>query len=606
MSRISTLFTLLAIAGPVAISAQAPKRVATSAQINASASYAPLRRQEMSVENTSMMAAKPMVEHRQVLAPNGKVAAVAPIPLGTASNGFTSIRTHQNQVVNCDSLGIVGFIHRQDINIWGGGTTENGRFRYDLSIDGGMTFTNDIGPVQTTYTNYGRYPQFTGFNPGTTNNPFDSKFVWIGPTNRFPTPGWLDQANGLAEVGLGAINSTDNYDFDSRKTLLPGGLTEGLPGEFWTVSFQDDGTNAGIITDSLFVMKGTYNTTSMDVDWTMAHVLVPGYDMTGDGDRNAVGPNIAFSPDGMHGWIAMVSNIGTDPKNTTLFPVFFHSTDGGATWGAPTEVDMDQFPWVADSLQSLWTDSLNNPASSGLSTTAFDFDITVDNNGDVHMAVVVGTTAATAFSISSGLAMFMSDVHSTGGGTGWDMTYISPVLTFRGEFGTGAQTYTQDNFPQIARNNSGGIIFYSWVDSDTATATGNMTGVGFQNSDNVAPNLRIAMRRVFDGSMAYPKMVSDLDLTWDGKMLAPTMAPVVHKTGNKYELPIVAMELVTNDISASCAYHYFGHDAYFDLDVDQWCDAFQHGRWVGSVGDMSVLPQLAQLHVTRTWSTGSF
>lgn len=573
MSKISTLLVTAALVAPTLAWAQGPtKRVASPSQISATSTYKSRLQQELTVEDPSLMRARPYTPgQQQTLSPNGKTAAVAPIQLATSSNALTAIRASQNQVVAVDSLDMVAFIHRQDITIWGGGTNDNGKYRYDVSIDGGSTFNNDIGALQTVFTNYGRYPQITAYKTPTAGaGPLNANFVWNGPTNRFPTPGWIGHVYGFADVATsGSPASTEHYLFDNEATLLPGGLCQGQPGEFWTVDFQFDGTN---VMDSIYVMKGTYNSSTDDIDWVIAHRVAPGYDKTADGTATAIGPNIAFSPDGQHGWIGILSNIGTDPKNSTIFPVFFHSTDGGDTWGAPVEVDLDQFAWIADSLQSLWVDSLGNPASSGEATTAFDFDITVDNYGQVHMGVVIGTTGAgQAFSISSGLAKFYADVHSTP--TGWDVAYIAPVLTFRGEFGT-PNVVTQDNFAQISRTEDGSIIFYSWADSDTAQFTGNMNGVGLGVSDNIAPNLRIGARRVVDGAMAYPKLVTDGDLVWEGRMLIPTMAPTVIQTGNRYELPIVALELLQNDANLQTQFWYFGKDAYFEFGggESEWCD----------------------------------
>ena len=569
MRKLSTFITVLTLAAPALLWAQAPKKVASTAQIQAKATHRPLVQQQYAQENPNMMAAKPIGRTTPTLSPNGKTAAVSPIALGTASNGFTGLTTYQNQVVSVDSLDVVAYIHRQDINIWGGGGTANGQYRYDISLDGGSTFTNDIGPIQTVYTNYGRYPQISAFNPGTTRNPFDAKLPYYGPTNRFPTPGWLDHVSGLAQLSNASpITSTETYQFDGRNPVLPGGLCQGLPGEFWTVAFQDDGTD---ITDTMFIFKGTYNSGTQDLNWAIHAAVTPGYDRSFDGSVVGICPNIAFSPDGTHGWISILGNIGTDPKNETVFPIFWHSTDGGATWGPPTEVDLDLVPWMADSLQSLWVDTTGFPASSGFATTAFEADITVDEYGDVHMGVVLGT-AAGGFAISSGLAKFMADVHSTGQGTGWDATYIAPVLTFRGEFGTGSQTLTQDNFPQVSRDEAGTMVFYSWADSDTSLLSGNQNGVGFGTADNLAPNLRIGVRRVIDGAMSYPKLITDGDLLWEGRALVPTMAPTVHKIGSRYELPIVMVDMVNNDVSLACAFWYFGNDAFYDFSVDSWCN----------------------------------
>lgn len=537
----------------------------TKDRLEMRSSYAPIQDQILNYEDESMMRARPIANPNNYT-PSGKVAAVNPVALGRASNGFTILRPEQNQLWANDDMNYVSFIHRQDVTIWGGGGTENGKYRYDFSTDGGQSFNNDIGALQNLYTNYGRYPNITQFNPAGTSNPFDAKVVYTGATNKFPTPGWIGHVYGTSDVTTGAPTVTEQYLFDTDNTLLPGGLCEGLPGEFWSVEFQYDGA---AVMDSIRLMKGTWNSMTNDVDWVL-HAKIDGdHDKSFDGTITSVGPNIAFSPDGMTGWICFLGNVnnGTNTNNETVMPCFIKSTDGGATWGNPIEADMDTIPWIADSLQTLWiaVDTLTGdtvPAGSGLATTGFDYDVTVDGNGNPHCAVVVGNSPG-GFSISSGLAMFVADIYSTDGGASFDAKYISPILTFRGTYGI-TDPITVDNYVQVSRDADGSHIFYSWVDSDTAAATGNMNGIGFGVSDNLSPNMRIASMRVSDRFQTCPQLVTDEDFQWEGAALTPTMSPITLTNGTQYNMPIAAMQFVNGSPGDPCAFWYFGNDAVID------------------------------------------
>lgn len=547
------------------------QQVATPEMLQERASYQPKFDQINSYEAKSMLQATPIAPAGQQMTPTGKVAAVSPVQLGRASNAYTILRNEQNQVVASDDLNMVAFIHRHDVTIWGGGGTENGKFRYDFSIDGGNTFTNDIGTMQNVYVNFGRYPNISLYNPAANLNPFASKVVYSGPTNGFPTPGWVGHVYGVSDVTLtNPPATTESYLFDTENTLLPGGLCEGLPGEFWQVEQQWDGA---AIMDSIRVMKGTWNANTQDVDWVLHAKLDADFDKTATGSATSVGPNIAFSPDGQTGWIGYLSNLdanGVGPNDSTLYPCFMKSTDGGATWGAPMEANLDGIPWIADSLQTLWItiDSVNNdtsPASDGRATTAFDFDITVDRDGNPHLAVAIGTAGSNQpFSISSSLAMFLGDVWSPDGGATWAVNYVSPVLCFRGDFGTG-DPVSMDNFVQISRDEAGDRIFYSWADTDTAAVTGNQNGIGFGQNDQLAPNLRVAGLRLNDGYKTCPKLITDQDFIWEGRALYPTMSPTVLTDGTTgdFKLPIVCEELITNDPLQPCQFWYFGNDATF-------------------------------------------
>jgi Secretion system C-terminal sorting domain len=583
--RKSLLFATIALATlPNLTQAQQPvkKYVATPSQLSARASNQP--RFEQIVHNYSdehLLVAKPFIATPMIAPTMGKVSAVNPVGLGTASNALTFLRQEQNQVAVDNSTDAVAFIHRQDISIWGGAGTENGRYRYDISIDNGATFTNDIGTLQTIYTNYGRYPNLTFFNETGTTNPFDAKILYQGPTNRFPTPGWVGQVNGISSVvNSGSPTATEHYQFDGQKVLLPGGLCQGLPGEFWSVEFSYDGTN---LLDSIRLLKGVYNSGTSDVDWSLFSLIDPGYDKSFDGSIASVGPNIAFSPDGTTGYIGIVSNVvnGTNTNNETLLPVFWKSTDGGATWGNAMEVDLDAIPWIADSLQTLWIDSTGAPASDGRALATFDYDMTVDSRGNVHMGVVIGTGAG-GFAISSSLAKFLGDVTTVDGGATWDVTYLSPVLTFRGTYGSGSAPITVDNSVQVSRDESGDYVFFTWADSDTSVMTGSMNGIGFGVATNDAPNLRAVAKDIANNLQTYPQLITDGDLIWEGRVLSPSMAPIVVTNGSTVELPVVVLDLLTNDPNQPSKFWYFGKDVTFDLsDPSIWCyQPLMHLDWL--------------------------
>lgn len=514
---------------------------------------------------------EPMMRAQQLpvgptYSPNGKTASVNSIPLGSASNAFTILRPEQNQVYANNDLGLVLFGHRNNAGIFGG---SSGNLRYDFSIDGGVSWTNDVGAVNPALTRPARYPNFSAFNPNASSNPLDAKFVYSAPTLN-PSPDWDGHVTGMWDMGA-MTGGTEQYDLLSQQTYLQGGLCEGLPGEFWTVDVDYDGT-APAAQGFIFVNKGVYNGTDSIVWRRVDTIMAPHF--TGfDGGATIVGPNISFSPDGMTGWIAWLGDLigGVD---TTLAPCFIKSSDGGATWDVANaaEFNYQSIPWVADTLKTLWTDSFNNPASSGEGTSGFDFDLIVDGQGNPHVAHVVGSRTVVGgtpgYSISSGIAKFMADVYSPDGGTTWDIAYLSPVLTFRTpDYGT-STTVSMDNNCQISRSPAGDVIFYSWVDSDTAQFTGSMNGVGFGEASNLAPNLRTTARHAYTGALAYPTLVTDGDLTWEGRALFPTMAPVALWDGTEYTLPIVICEFA--DPIGETFFHYFGDETTFD--PARFCD----------------------------------
>lgn len=548
----TVLFGCIALASVQAQSSQR-KVIATPEQL-IPVHYAPHQNAELNSQGFSRTVAAPAVYRAP--ASNPGVAAVAPVALGTAGNVLGSILNDCNQVVADDSTGLVMFIHRNNQTIFGGST---GLLRYDVSIDGGATFSNDIGPLNPTMTIPARYPQIASYGAPGNTNPLSSYAVVIAPTI---TTTWDGHVNGFSQVTTsGAPVTTENYQFSGTASSIPVSLNERVTGEFWTIEAAYPGAT---LNGQFYVCKGVYN--GSDIIWNRVDTISPNNNLSYDGTPHFTSPQISFSPDGQTGWISILADINGGP-DSTLQPCFVKSTDGGQTWGTPTEYNLNSDAWVADTLQSLWVDTLGNPASTGRATAGFDADLTVDVNGNPHLAVVIGsgtsvTNPLPGYTISSGLAKFLGDVTTPDGGVTWTTKYISPILTFRTQvFGATATTVSMDNNVQIARNNSGEEIFFSWVDSDTAQFTGNMNGVGFGESINLAPNLRIAALRVADGFQTYPQLVSDMDLIWEGRILFPTMAPVVLGNGYEWNLPIVVAEMPAYEPVDPANFYYFGNDA---------------------------------------------
>lgn len=532
-----------------------------------------------------MLTAQPMTSG-QTYSPTGKTAAVNPVGIGQSSNVFTCVTTVQNQVWADNSLDMVAFIHRSDVGTWGG---SSGHLRFDLSIDGGNSFTTDIGPVNNDLTRVARYPNITGFNPQNATDPFNTKVVYSAVTLD-PNASFDGHVVGTSTVSTGGPITTENYINIAQGSYITGGLCQGLPGEFWSV---DREWLAAAFTGRLFINKGVYDAVANDVIWVRHDTVTPPNNISINANGTVSNPNIAFSPDGSIGWIAWMGDLigGSD---SVLSPVFMKSSDGGMTWGTPVEYNLNSLPWVADSLRTLWVDSTNATISTGRATCAFDFDLVVDHQGNPHFAGVIGSGSinsdpAPSYSIYPGLAKFLTDVWTPDGGATWTMAYISPVLTFSGDFGTGASgAVRMDNNVQVARHPSNNEIYYSWVDSDTSQFTGSMSGIGFGVSDNLAPNLRIAGRRPYQNTQTYPKRITDGDLTWEGRALWPTMAPIALNSNSCSQLPIVMADLLNNDGYSTVKFWYFGNDA--TICGADFCDVEQMQLWWTAITDPNATP----------------
>lgn len=467
-----------------------------------------------------------------------------PIQLGSSSNIETITQTSQNQVYVDNQTNTVVFIHRQDVTLWGG---SDGQFRYDISTDNGNTFNIDIGDLQPTNSKQGRHPQITVYNPNQSSNPLNTQFVFWGATLD-PAFNFNGHVAGIGDVVTsGQPTNTENYLFNNQPTHITGGLCQGQPGEFWLIEADyDDIDFSGFITWT----KGTYNMNTEDIDWEIPEAVNPGHDNAASPD--ILLPNIAFSPDGSVGWMAFGGDI-TGSTDGVYSPIFYRSLNGGDSWVGPFFLNFNNVTWIDDRLSQFGS-------GSGDYGMVHSFDLTVDANGNPHLLTVVGHISN--FEVQEGAySKLLVDVTSDNLGGSFKANYVAPVLNNWGLFGTpdnNGDLFETDNFCQISRSEDGQIIFYDWIDSVVEDGNGDYEYTGL-----IAPNLRASAYHVNDNTRTCIRKVTDLDFIWDGRALCPTVAPTVVEDNGQYKVPVVMVEMISNDQSQPCQFHYFGNEIVF-------------------------------------------
>lgn len=476
-------------------------------------------------------------------------AAVNPIPLGRASNIYSVINPNQNQVYADPIANTVAFIHQQDVTIWGGGSAANGKLRYDVSIDGGMNFSNDIGVCNNVYQRAARYPQVTGYNPLNYGTGDKIALAYWGMNiinNEIPD-------GHVTGIGRAATESpatfTENYLFMGENTYKPGGMCQGMSGEFWIAEADHDDTK---FVNFITLTKGIYDVNSADINWAVGPVFIPNHQHV-SAQIMEPGPNMAFSPDGSTGWVVFGGDIqgSTDGVYT---PIFYRTTNGGATWTDEIFINFNDFPSITSRLDNAFLGASNQYGMIG------SFDITVDKLGNPHLLTVVGHVDN--FTGQRGdYKRMLVDLTSNNGGESWEILYIAPILTTVGSFGSGVDLVDMNNYCQIGRSNIGNHIFYNWSDSVIPDGNGS-----FVFNDLLAPNLRSSSYRITDGYRTCISKITDFDFIWDGRALFPTVAPIVLGNAvNGFKVPTVIVEMLNNDPVSPCQFHYFGNEVeYFD------------------------------------------
>ncbi len=519
---------------------------------------------------------------------------VTAIKIGESSNAFTFVTGEQSQVTAVQTAGggTVGFIYRQNINSCGGQTAENGLYRMTLSTDGGNNWNvgnagisnasttpagcYGIGPINPVYSQQSRYPSLLLSLPGTSTAIADLIAIYNGPVLEPAGTGWNGIVAGVVQNPAGAIAVTDEaYYFQNNEQYFNYSLTERVPGEYWYLAWDFPAATVGT---TLFANKGVYNATTGKMTWSVAEIFDLDYvRYFPEGGTDSVtartSPLIAFSPDGMTGYISINADI--NDRDSVFLPVMIRTTDGGLTWEDPFEVKLSSFNGLKDLLKTFWIvvdtatgDTL--PAGNGTPTTSFDHDLVVDKHGNFHYLTVVANSSNRGpsgipnpgnYAISSGLRMFVVDVTPDAFGDP-NVIVLSPQATFRGTFGAGtgdSDQTTADPWLQASRTVDGSKVFFSWTESDT---TGN-----FGDNDNSNPN-QITVSLDVDNMKLSPVVNwTRNDANWVSRAVMPKVSPVAISNGTTHTIPTVIMDLSPNTTLLNpVSFWYFSDVSYDNAD----------------------------------------
>lgn len=462
---------------------------------------------------------------RTIVRPSRSVGgsrAVSTILLGSAGNAYGSISSTMNQISVNEATNQIVFIHRTNNKIFVGDDANNGQYRYDVSRDGGATWLKNIGTVNPSGSQAGfacRYPNAVTYNPMGNTDPDSAYMTYFGPFHDGAGGNWSGYCTGRARLdNVPTMFTERRWEPNSGNTALGGSLIQSAPGIFWAVdeyTTTPDGTNPSGIS----VYKGTWNPDTNGVVWTAPIVLSPPLDNSADGSRHLNATCIAFDPSGMYGWIAASADVTADGEGT-FDPLFYKTTDGGATWSSPIALDLDNIPGIS-------YDPVNGPAS-----TTFELGLTVDVNGNPHLGlIVIAGSTATPFSVLGNAPnKTLYDVTydaSFSTACQWRAIRLDYVNSLRMDIGD----VSQDNYIKASRSIDGTKVFFSWVDSDSLIVSA--------NADNTLPNHKMIGLDVVNQKRTAVKNYTAGDAIWDGVVFYPQIAPISRFATGTYNIPTV-------------------------------------------------------------------
>jgi hypothetical protein len=500
--------------------------------------------------------------------------------LGRAGNAWGLSSGGRTFMWADNDIGSVVFLHRMDVD------PGTGYLAYDVSTDMGDTWeVNQQVWDPTDYpvvpgTGNARYPQIAIYNPAGNTDPANAIMTFFAPT--------LDQTNGGSWGGYGlgtnpltAVNPTTPTQTNMSSE---GDYLYSVPDAFHMLSDGKAMSYEPALVEGLFdnytgnlvITSGYYNEGTMLFDYEQE--LFP-FDISGGsvsgGPVRIVNSKVAFHPDGQTGYLAMLSNNGgNDLAEGAYYPILFKTTDGGANWDGPYNVQLggpDGLPAVLNYMTDELLEMLYEPPipdrTELLFTTPFDMDVAVDINGNPHLLFVVGLGSGdwsiyTSIEGLPGTGGMIALIHAASYGDmeTWYADTLTKPHTFRGEFpGSSGSIISEDLRPYISVTPDGSKLFFSWQN----TIIENI-------NDNSAPDIYCIGYNV--NEMSYTEIFNVTAFTpimWQSWMATASYYVFDHGNG-EYEIPFVCQIMDPGENGNPVDFKYADNFIITDDDFGAW------------------------------------
>lgn len=407
------------------------------------------------------------------------VKAVNSVAIGQSGNAFGFAFTRTTYLWADNNINTIAFMHRMTL------PPGTGYLAYDLSKDGGQSWQSNIQTYNPTLEGAydGRYPQGAIYNPPGNTNPDEAYYHYFAPTldgsNTGGQNNWGGYAYGVKKLEAGSASTQHNRSsLPPYYQYLPDAFTITQAGDAWMVDENSQGNISDFTyLDELIIGHGTWDSDLMDFVYDFN--LFPLEVSAGEGINDI---NIAFAPDGMTGYILVMTILPDVLPYTNYHPVLFKTTDGGETWSSPIEVQLGG-TYGLEPVQNYITDenlaSFYDPDPVPLRDQidywmGYECDLSVDAWGNPHIIglVTIADNSQGLIYASEGL-MAMFHIWSDDQGGNWEAFKLGDVHRFDADFANGSNTITMHNRPQVATTQDGAIVFFSWIDTEVPEVTDN-------------------------------------------------------------------------------------------------------------------------------------
>jgi hypothetical protein len=463
-----------------------------------------------------------------------------------------------------------------------------GRTGYQVvkfTTNGGATWDSVNYYQNETY--WGRYPSGVIFNPDGNSNLGSAWFVGNGPCTGSGSTWW---ANWFASVQVptGAMPRTvQTNDQQPTPTDVQSSVSFRTYFSPYSTTIGGQGANKTVFTGArkltdvpvsssltgiygVAIFKGVFNGTN-GFTWTQDSSFTNHWHMGGNNAQVGT-PHIAFSPDGLTGYILINGGDSlASPPMTSYQPLLWKTTDGGATWNRVNQ----NYDWITNHPEILV--NLRPTVVGGYQLPAF-YDnfgsgVTVDNTGTLHYATALspGTSADPdslgynyfypySYEYQTCDHPFIWDFTTNGNGS-WSTAKVGELYTRdlgadqqsdsnytfnHWKDNTGAYlSYT--NHIRVLRSADGSKIFYTWADGDSSVA--NMLDVYDGNTliykaggPMVDPDIHYRGLDVANGMWTQEYINKAADNSLSGGYWFYFSSDVAMTTGSGYTIPMTYID----------------------------------------------------------------
>jgi hypothetical protein len=400
---------------------------------------------------------------------------VTPIQIGQSGNAFGFAFMRTTYLWADANINTVTFMHRMNT------TPGTGYLAYDISKVGGLdgTWQNNVQTYDPTLTDAfpARYPQGAIYNPAGNTDPDNAYYHYFAPTldgsNTSGDLNWGGYAFGVKKLSDGSTPTQHNEpSVPPFYHYLPSGFTVTQTGEAWMVdeNAEPDGAGGYNYMNEINIGRGTWNADDEDFDYIFD---LYGVEINPDDGLNDL--KIAFAPDGMTGYICLMSELPDLLPYTSYHPILLKTTDGGETWSDPIEVQLGGEDGL-DAVKQFITDERLvefyspepvPPRDEIYYFMGYEIDMSVDAWGNPHIVGMVCIANETNIFTGEGI-MAMFHIWSDDQGETFRAFNLGDLKRWSVEFTSGASTIVQYNRPQVATTMDGVIVFFSWLDTEVA------------------------------------------------------------------------------------------------------------------------------------------